>query len=70
MADVGAGEIEAALDGKMSFVFDLLGDDFSQDELFGEIFGADDYAVFAGGAAGGEECEKRQRIWFGAAFVF
>ena len=53
MADVGAGEIEAAFDREMSFVFDLLGDEFSEDELLGEVLGADDDAVFAGWAAGG-----------------
>jgi hypothetical protein len=42
----------------MGFVFDLLSDDFSEDELFGEILGSDDDAIFAGGAACGEEREK------------
>ena len=55
VADVAAGEIEAALDREVSLVFDLLGDDFAEDELFGEVFGADDDAGLAGGAAGGEE---------------
>src|SRR5579872_5356531 len=54
VADVSTGEIEAALDLKMSFGFDLLGDHFSEDQLLGEIFGANDYAMFAGGAASGE----------------
>jgi hypothetical protein len=36
----------------------LLGDDFAEDELFGEILGADDDAVFASGAAGRQ---KEQR---------
>ncbi len=58
MANVAAGKIEAAFDGEMSFVFDLLGDDFAEDELFGEILGADDDAVFASGAAGRQ---KEQR---------
>ena len=31
LADVGAGQIEAALDWQMGFVFDLLGDYFSED---------------------------------------
>ncbi len=51
MANVAAGKIEAAFDRKMSLVFDLLGDDFTEDELFGEIFGADDDAVGAGRTA-------------------
>jgi hypothetical protein len=44
----------------MSFVFDLLGDDFAEDELFREILGADDDAVRARWTAGGKqrhECE-------------
>ena len=52
MANVAAGKIEAAFDRKMGFVFDLLGDDFTEDELFGEILGADDDAILARGAAG------------------
>ena len=52
VANVAAGKIEAAFDREMSFVFDLLGDDFTEDELFGEIFGADDDAVRARRAAG------------------
>jgi hypothetical protein len=48
MANVTAGKIEAAFDRKMSFAFDLLGDDFTENELFGEIFGADDDTVGAG----------------------
>ncbi len=45
MADVGAGEIEATLDREMGLAFDLLRDDFTEHELLGEIFGADDDAV-------------------------
>ena len=63
MADVAAGKIEAAFDRKMSFVFDLLGDDFAEDELFGEIFGADDDAVGARRAAGSEQQRRREREW-------
>jgi len=53
LADEGAGKIEAAFDRKMSFVLNLLRDDFAQDKLFGEVLGADDDQVLAGWAAGG-----------------
>ncbi len=39
----------------MSLGFDLLSDHFSENELLGEVFGADDYAMFAGRAASGEQ---------------
>ena len=55
MADVGAGQIETALDGEMGSVFDFLGDEFAKDELLGKVLGADDDPILAGGAAGGEE---------------
>ena len=42
MANIGAGKVETALDRQVSFIFDLLRDDFAEDELLGEIFGADD----------------------------
>src|SRR6266478_8930327 len=61
MANVAAGKIEAAFDGEMSFVFDLLGDDFTEDELFGEIFGADDDAVSARRTAGREKEQRGKR---------
>src|ERR1700722_7486554 len=54
LADIGASEIEAGFDGKMGFGFNLLGDDFSEDELLGEVFGADDNAIFARRAASDE----------------
>jgi len=54
MADVAAGEIEAALDLEMGFGFDLLGEEFAEDDLFGEVFCADDGVVGAGRGAGGE----------------
>jgi len=38
----------------MSFGFDLLGDDFCEDELFGEVLGADDYTVLSRRAACGQ----------------
>src|SRR5205823_463265 len=60
MANVAASKIETAFDRKMGFVFDLLGDDFTEDELFGEILGADHNPIFARGAAcaeQGQECD-------------
>ncbi len=47
LADVGSGKIEATLYREMSFIFDLLGHDFAEDELLGEILGANDDAVGA-----------------------
>ena len=47
VADVGPGQIEAAFNREMSLVFDLLGHDFAEDELFGEILGANDDEVGA-----------------------
>ena len=58
MANVAAGQVEAALDREMSFVFDLLGNDLPEDQLFGEIFGADDDAVFARGTASRKNQER------------
>src|SRR5579884_3801377 len=40
----------------MSFVFDLLGDQFAQDDLLGEIFAADDNAI--GMSAAGQETDR------------
>ena len=61
LADVAAGEVEAAFYRKMGFVFDLLGDDFTEDELFGEILGSDDDAVGARGPAGARAARQRAR---------
>ena len=61
MADVTAGKVEAAFDHKMSFVFDLLRDDFTKDELLGEILGADDDSAFTRRTAGREQRDKRER---------
>jgi hypothetical protein len=41
----------------VSFVLDLLGDDFSQDELLGEIFGPDHNSVFTRWSARHECCQ-------------
>ena len=61
MADVASGEVETALHREMSLVFDLLGDDFAEDELFGEILGADYDAIRARRAAGGEKEQRNQQ---------
>ncbi len=45
LADVCARQVEAALDRQVGLVFDLLGEDFAEDELLGEVLGADDDAV-------------------------
>ncbi len=37
LADECAGEIEAALDGQVSAGFDDLSEEFSEDELLGEV---------------------------------
>ncbi len=47
MGNVSAAEIETAFDGEMSFVFDLLGNEFSEDDLLGEVLASDDYAWLA-----------------------
>ena len=67
LANVGSGEIEAAFDREMSFVFDLLGDDFAEDELFGEILGADDDAIGARGTAGRRSQQASARAGDGAS---
>src|SRR6266498_1662344 len=63
--DVSAAEIETSLDRKMSFVFDLLGDEFSEDDLLGEVLASDDDAgsVRTGGEKGGreEKCDGERR---------
>jgi len=42
----------------MSFVFDLLGNEFSEDDLFGEILASDDDP--GAGRAGGKNGEKKK----------
>src|SRR5437879_11841920 len=51
MADVAAGEIEPALHGKVRLCLELLRDDFSEDELLGEVFRSDNDTVFTRRAA-------------------
>ena len=58
MSDVSTAEIKAALDREMSFVFDLLRDEFAEDDLFCEILAADDDAVVVG--TGGRKKENRE----------
>jgi hypothetical protein len=41
MCYVGTAEIEAAFDGQMSFVLDLLRNHFAENDLLSEIFAAD-----------------------------
>src|SRR5207302_6987872 len=67
MADEGSGKIEAALDSQAGSGFKLLGNQLAENELLGEVLGADDDAVLAGGAAPdeksrqNEECSKASR---------
>ena len=42
MGNVSSSEIETTLDGKMSLIFDLLGDQFSEDDLLGEVLASHD----------------------------
>ena len=65
LADKSSGEIKAALDGKMGFGFNLLGDDFCEDELFGEVLGADDYAVLARGPQAVSRARSATNMVFG-----
>jgi hypothetical protein len=45
LADECASQIKAALDGQMSAGFNDLSEDFSENELLGEILGADHNAI-------------------------
>src|SRR5579872_5493651 len=47
LADIGSGEIEAALDFEVSPGFDLLRNQFAQDELLREVLGADYHHVLS-----------------------
>ena len=58
VADVAACEVKASFHRQMSFVFDLLGDDFAENQLFGEVFGADDDAVGPRWTAGAESSAR------------
>ena len=58
LAEVGAGEPEAALDGAGAGGFDLLGEELAEDDLLGEVFGADDDVGGARRGAGGEKEER------------
>lgn len=60
MRDVSAAEIKTALYRKMSLVFDLLRDEFSEDDLLGEVFAADDDAVAMGASGGHYENEQNK----------
>jgi len=54
VADVGPGEIEAALDREVGLGFDFLREKLAEDDLLGEIFGSDDGMVGAWRSARGE----------------
>ena len=67
VAEVGTGEVEAAFYGLGVALFcgdgfDLLGEEFAEDDLFGEVFGSDDDVVGAGWGAAGEEQEGNRWI--------
>ena len=62
MAEIAAGEVEAAFDFlRMAFAcelgFDLLREQFAEDDLLGEVFGSDDDGR---GAWGGAGCEGQE----------
>ncbi len=67
LADVAAGEVEAAVDFSVGLAFgcvdgfDLLGEEFAEDDLFGEVFGADDDSGGARRRAGAEERRRQQQ---------
>ena len=61
LADIGAGEIKRAGHGLVSARFEMLREDFSQQRLFREIFGADDDPRMAVGAAGGQQAENAKQ---------
>jgi hypothetical protein len=60
LADVAAGEVEAAVDFNVGLAlggvdgFDLLGEQFAEDDLLGEVLGANNYFRGAGRRAGAE----------------
>ncbi|MEY2413784.1 MAG: hypothetical protein QOD84_2390, partial [Acidobacteriaceae bacterium] len=61
VTDVSPRKIKTPLNGEMSFVFNLLGNDFAEDQLLGEVFGPDDDAVLAGRPAGAKRKQKPQQ---------
>jgi len=54
LADVAAGEVEAAIDAATAKGFDLLSEELADDGLLGEVLGANDDARGAWGRAGGQ----------------
>jgi len=61
VADEGAGKVEPALDREMGARFDDLCEELSENQLLGEIFGADYDTVRMSGAAGyGQEQREGQ----------
>ena len=67
LADVAAGEVEAAVDSLgMAFGgvdgFDFLGEEFAEDDLLGEVLGADDDARGARRSTGEVKSSRRQQV--------
>ena len=60
MGNVGAAEVEPALDQKVSFVLDLLRDEFTENDLFGEVFATNNDSVVMG-AGGKRQGEYKAR---------
>ena len=59
--NVGPAQIKTPLDGKMSFLFDLLRDDFAENNLLSEILAADDNAVMTRAGGNKDECGYEQK---------
>ena len=57
LAEIAAGEIEAALDFAGAGGFDFLGEEFAEDDLLGEVFCADDDVRGARWGAGDGQTE-------------
>ena len=57
LANVSAGKIETAFDEQVGFVLELLRDQFAENELLGEILGANNNAILAGGTTSSEQCD-------------
>ncbi len=60
LANVCASQVETALDRQVGFIFDLLRHDFTEDELLGEVLGADHDDICARRSASGEKTCKRE----------
>src|SRR5579862_758961 len=60
LANERSGEIELALDGELCLPLDLLSQDFSEDELLGEVLGANHNSVLTRGQAGCQHKRERE----------